>query len=194
MADETALEPEQEELLAALVEAHRAVPRDKRRKFYFGTAQGNPNNLHHPGLPNGGDKISLGDLEVLDHMGYIGLKERTLRGTYDFDVMPQGFTHYARAKQHHGQQLTRIEAEVRSFLSADRIRRDYPEAFRKWSEAEALLWDADSEQQLTTIGHLCREALQEFAATLANRYGITNVPEDKAKTVARIRAVLNQRG
>src|SRR4029450_3827707 len=49
------------------------------------------------------------------------------------------------------------------------------------------LWGADSEQQYTTIGHHCREAMQEFADALIKRHGPSNVEPDKAKTVARVR-------
>jgi hypothetical protein len=44
---------------------------------------------------------------------------------------------------------------------------------------------------MTTIGHLCREAIQEFATTLINQYQPPDVDIDKAHTVARIKAVLN---
>ena len=43
----------------------------------------------------------------------------------------------------------------------------YPDAWDKWSRASQLLWAADSNRQLTTIGHLCPEAVQDFAQQLA---------------------------
>jgi hypothetical protein len=64
-------------------------------------------------------------------------------------------------------------------------------AYQKWLQAESILWSSDSEQQLTSIGHLCREALQEFATALVDHYQPPNVDSDKAHTVARLKAILN---
>ena len=41
------------------------------------------------------------------------------------------------------------------------------------------------------IGHLAREAMQEFAASLAALHPNVIVDSDRAKTVSRIRAILN---
>jgi hypothetical protein len=65
-------------------------------------------------------------------------------------------------------------------------------AYQKWTQAETLLWASDSQEQLTTIGHLCREAMQEFTTSLCAAHGVT--PSDPAKTVARVRAVLKEAG
>ena len=48
--------------------------------------------------------------------------------------------------------------------------------------------------QLTTIGHLCREAMQEFATSLCAAHNATPAEPDPAKTVARVRAVLKHEG
>lgn len=57
-------------------------------------------------------------------------------------------------------------------------------------EAESLLYAEDTENTLTTIGHLLREAMQEFASALVDRFKPPRVDSDKAKTVSRIKAVL----
>lgn len=54
-----------------------------------------------------------------------------------------------------------------------------------------MLWGNDSQNQLTMIGHLCREAMQKFATALVDQYQLSNVDKDKAHTVARLKAVLN---
>ena len=46
---------------------------------------------------------------------------------------------------------------------------------------------------MTRIGHTCREALQAFASSLAERSGVPDMPSNPAKTVDRIKAVLNAR-
>jgi len=79
-------------------------------------------------------------------------------------------------------------------LAAHEFKLRYPDAYDKWASAEDLLWKTDSEQQLTTIGHLCREAVQKFATALVAHYQPSNVTEDKAKTIARVKAVLDMQG
>lgn len=92
-----------------------------------------------------------------------------------------------------GEPMQRIESLIKTFLSSDHFQKEYPHAFQKWMEAESKLWASDSPEQFTTIGHLCREALQEFATELVERNRPLNVDENKAHDVTRIKAVLNQR-
>jgi len=56
-----------------------------------------------------------------------------------------------------------------------------------------LLWGEDSEQELSTIGHKCREATQEFATALLELHGVQDATPDKAKTRDRFSAVVNSR-
>jgi hypothetical protein len=78
-------------------------------------------------------------------------------------------------------------------LEVEPFRQKYPEAYQKWAEADRVLWSSDSEGQLTTIGHLCTEAMQEFAAALVERYRPPDADANKEHTVARVRAVLHHR-
>jgi len=82
---------------------------------------------------------------------------------------------------------------VRQYLDADRFQRRYPEAYGKWAEAEELLWSSESESQFTTIGHLCREAMQEFAGALVRQHQMHDADPDKAHTIARIRCLLDSK-
>ena len=79
-----------------------------------------------------------------------------------------------------------------SALAPD-FQRKYPTGYQKWSQAEKLLGQTDTEQQLTTIGHLCREAIQGFSEALVDHHKPPNVTDDKAKSVARVRAILEMR-
>ena len=56
-----------------------------------------------------------------------------------------------------------------------------------------LLWGEDSESELSTIGHKCREAMQEFATALLAIHAIDDANPDKAKTRDRFSAVVNRR-
>jgi len=118
-------------------------------------------------------------------LGYVS------KGTLNFDVTPLGFRYYEYLKDRSGKPVERVEPTVKSYLASIDFQRKYPEAFRKWTSAENLLWKTDTEQQSTTIGHLCRESVQEFANVLVDRFELPNVTADKSKTVARLRAVLD---
>ena len=69
----------------------------------------------------------------------------------------------------------------------------YPKVYKKWEEAANMLWGSDSDQRHTTIGHLCREAMQEFTTALVEKYNPVDVDEDKAHTVSRMRSVLKSK-
>lgn len=113
------------------------------------------------------------------------------RGGIDgFGINPEGFAYYTYLKQRDGQPVQKVESSLRAYIEADRFRQKYPKAYQKWKDAEAMLWDTDSERQLTTIGHLCREALQEFAATLVDLHQPPDVQPDETETVARLKAII----
>jgi hypothetical protein len=89
-----------------------------------------------------------------------------------------------------GEAHQRVEVNIKSYVDADGFRAKYRAAHMKWAEAEELLWAVDNERQLTTIGHLCREAMQEFVTALVERFAPPNAERDRQKIIARLRAVL----
>jgi hypothetical protein len=184
------LEPEQEELLCRLVEAALSV-KEKRQPFIETkeARQDYLTTLLHEGLRGASTGVFMGDMEAL-------VNARLLASSYIsgntrvFYVTPEGFRYYRELKQRLGEPVERVETETRKYLDGDRFRAAYPAAYKKWSDAEALLWDAEAKDQLTTVGHLCREAMQEFAAVLVRHYQPPNVNQDPTHTVARVRSVL----
>jgi hypothetical protein len=130
--------------------------------------------------------VSLGDIDALKNEGFINVSR-----AQSFDITPRGFAYYRFLQQQRGAPSERIEVEMRRYIDSAQFGASYPEAYRKWLGAEELLWAADSHQQLTTIGHLCREAMQDFAGALIQRYRPPNAEPDRAKTVARVRAVFH---
>lgn len=182
------LEPEQEELFSSIVEAVRNTPREERQKFLvIQTMDGD--FLLHPGIKKDENRIYHGDVEELGRQGLLAIGFDS-RGTPNFDVTSLGFRYYEHLKRKKGEPVQRVETTMRKYLNYPGFRDKYPEAFTKWSSAEDLLWQTDTQQQLTTIGHLCREALQGFTTILVERYSPPDVNTDKTKTVARLKAVL----
>jgi len=183
-----ALEPEQKDFLCLVVEASRNIPLARRAKFYLCETAGGEDFLIHPSLPDFKPDADRGDIEILHRVGL-------LLATYDgrsltFDVSPDGFRYYEYLKSTNNQPVRRVESEVAKHLEAQGFQNQYPLAFSKWREAESLLWSSDSDKQLTTAGHLCREAMQGFATALVDRFKPPNVDQDKAHDISRLKSVL----
>jgi len=190
----TQLEQEQEDLLSMLVEAHRNVLREQRKPFSIQQFDELFDfELSHKGLPNGKINAYPGDIKTLARERLISVNNGYNEVSDDFDITPQGFAYYKQMKLRDSQPLQRIDTSLRKYLESDLFQQKYSKAYLKWKGAEALLWDSDSERQLTTIGHLCREAIQEFATSLVESYQPPNVDTNKAHDIARIKAVINFR-
>lgn len=185
------LETDQETLLETLVEALRRVPSDGREAFIAGEMEQGPGILHHPGLLESDRTCHMGDIEILIAQRLLQPVGRS-KGIVRFDVAPLGFRYYAYARSKQGQPLHEAEQTILSYLDGQSFQKSYGLAYSKWTDAAQLLWSSQPEPQFTNIGHLCREATQEFAETLAKRYGVEVPKQGKSKTAARLRAVLDK--
>ena len=188
------LEPEHEELLALLVEATRAVPRHERHPFLLAKTMGGQ-FLIHDALP-GRPQVSEGDLKDLAEAGLLrrGIGSK---GTANYEVRPRGFSYYDQLKRQQAGQVERTEQDVRRYLDSTVIPDVYQAALAKWRRADGLLWSADTEDQLTNIGHVCRETMQEFAQALVGKVRLPDaesIPRDPQKTVDRVRRCIKHLG
>jgi len=191
MVNAPKLEATQEDVLCMVVEASRRVAATDRQKFYaIGSFGGT--TLQHPGLGSEAVPIYEGDIETLGRMGLLFVSDRQ-RDVLTFDVSPRGFEVYGELKRRKGESVERIESEVRRFLDSTEFAARYPLAQKKWSQAESLLWDSNSNGDFTTIGHLTREAMQEFADALVRQICPTEAVGSKTEVIKRIRTVLNER-
>jgi hypothetical protein len=189
---ESVLERTEEKLLIELVEAERSLPRNERQYFYVAHTIGPPGvELIHPAIPRQSPRIFEGDLRTLGSYGLISIVSYDRNGIESFHITNDGFRMYDQIMKRLRHPTERIQAIIKEYLESGRFRTSYPNAYAKWAQAENLLWTDDSVSVLTTIGHLIREAMQEFAETLVNRYNPQGCTSDKSKTVARIRAVIN---
>ncbi|MEQ8765158.1 MAG: hypothetical protein RL885_14590 [Planctomycetota bacterium] len=190
MYEDLILEEPQRDLLVALVEAERSIPRERRGKFFVSSYVGEPMHLFIPS--NGGPKVrgSLRDAEDLAARGFLSQSFGS-RGTPQFWVAPEGFAYYQHMRSSNTPMET-VEQVLRSHLSSSEFQTAFPRAYRKWADAETLLWSSESLAQLTTIGHLCREAMQEFASALAARRGVPAAAA--SQTVQNVRASFEAHG
>lgn len=178
----------QKDLLLELVKAEHAVSQGERRKFVVVGSHGQTAILH-AGLP-GNLQANIGDIESLGDAQLLRLGHRA-SGGMTFSITPLGFKYSQWLREVSGEPVQRVTNETRTYLESEVFKRRYPAAYEKWAQAEAALWGEDSASQLTTIGHLCREALQEFTSVIVERVQPPNVNTEKSLTVTRMRAVLD---
>ncbi len=188
MFDEIFLEKEHKELLMRIVEAARRVPREARSAFLL-THTGNPDMLIHPRLPDTRLAVYPGDLKALAEAGLLRVSH-SRGGSPFYDVNPLGFEYYRWLKTQSGEPVREAEAAMRLHLDSEGFRGRHPETYDKWVQAQSLLWGSESQSQLTTVGHLCREAMQLFASDLVAAAGPPGVDTDPSHVVARMRSVL----
>jgi hypothetical protein len=183
------LEDEQHELLAKFVEAHRSTPQERRGAFIASQIHNQPQaTFLHSRVHGLSFQGSMSDAEILADAGFL----RMSYGSGDnvtISVLPQGIEVYQK-KKGSSPPLDTMSADFHKFIFSVEFRTIHPAAFAKWERAAELLWAADSAQHLTTIGHLCREALQEFAASLAREHRVDVSTIEPAKTVARLQKIV----
>jgi hypothetical protein len=186
------LENEQKKLLAKFVEAHLNAPPEARGVFLASESMGDPQaRFLHSRVTSLGFKGSLADAEVLARAGMLQ-KSWGSRGTPTFYVLPEGIQAYRQIKTE-GSFVQKVQEDILDFLSDASFEKKHPTAYAKWTQAARLLRSADSNDLLTTVGHLCREAQQAFAQSLAAQHRVDVSTTDSAKTVARLKAVIEAR-
>ena len=182
------LDEEQQQFFVRLFEAAREVPRP-HRKWYLACTSGG-DFLHGPG------KLGLvlaTDLYAFEDEGLIRVVDRPAKGELEFVLSGSAAEFYAAVKARSGEALARTESEMRSLLDAAAFRESYPRGYARWSEAEGLLWTADSDRDFTTVGHKSREALQEFATEVVQRFNPPQVDPDPSKVNRRLGAAIAER-
>jgi hypothetical protein len=185
------LEPELQELLATMVEHLRNTPRTERGKFLVLKTLGSTSlfNLSSHQLNR---EVYEGDVEALANAGLLTVSYNR-QGEELYDVSQQGYRYYEELQRRKGAPVERISSNLRNYLNAQGFLDEHRTSYSKWVEAEEILWGGDSSQRLTTIGHLCREAMQAFASEIVGKYKPEQVDPDITHVVGRIRAVLDDR-
>lgn len=124
MIDQIPLQQEQRDLLTALVEASRNVPRDQREEFIYVRTLGS-SDVQHPGLPGWQLPVYQGDLDVLAAEGLLNVTAPQ-RGVLLFDVAPRGFELYEELRQHATTPARQVEEHLMRYLDSDAFQRSYP--------------------------------------------------------------------
>ena len=182
-------EEEQEQLFCTIVEAARNVPREKRQEFSIARDTEGA-YLQHPGLPEGEIKFYSPDLQILSGYGLISITDSNRYGIARIDVHPRGYLYYKYLKERSGEPVEHIEEAVRRCIDSHDFQKEYPKAYEKWAEAENLLWKTDTSKQLTTIGHKCRETIQEFMDILYTQIKPPGEQIPKVSTKKRLKKII----
>jgi hypothetical protein len=190
--EDVMLEPEQEQLLAALVEARRNVPRETGLDFLFSESMDGGVIIHDGFQGTTNYPACRGDLDALANEGLISVLSGDRYG-FRFAIAPQGVKYYEYIKAKAGQPIERTEDYVRTYNDAEDFQLRHPQSYELWSRAETLLWKADTDKEITNIGHICREASQAFATELVNYYQPADVDKDLARVKNRMLAVIELR-
>jgi hypothetical protein len=115
-------------------------------------------------------------------------------GSKRYTILPIGFKYYEWLMKQQGKPVERIEQQTFRYLEFEDFRKQYHIAYRKLKGAEERLWTAEKEEHFTTIGHLCREIMQEFADRLyTDVFGKTS-SAPKPSTVRRLREFIEIKG
>lgn len=182
------LETVQKDLLAAMVEAERS---QKEREPFLLIRMSNGAYVHHAGFSQD-ESIYPGDLMTLADYGLLRL-QYTSQGNEMYDVTAPGRQYYEWMRQQQGEAIERVEDEVRRLLDRGTFPERHAVAYRRWADAEASLWGAETLATFTEIGHACREAVQQLVTDLVEKHHPADVNPDPQKTVDRLRAVIGSR-
>lgn len=188
--DHIILEPEQQDLFIMMVEMIRSEPRENRSPMIEANSFDGTCLI----MPKGEIKgYAHGDPDALAYAGLLSMDYGS-SGSKRYTISPIGFKYYEWLMKQQGKPVDRIEQQTFRYLEFEDFRKQYHIAYRKLKEAEERLWAADKEEHFTTIGHLCRKVMQEFADRLYTDVLGKSSSDPKPSTVKRLREIIEIKG
>jgi len=181
---------DQLQLFKDLCEAYYAGPRDKRHEFMAMKVGGLKRVIQGNGVNRGNDFLWEDLVALMDENLF--QYQITSHG-FNFVPSPRGRQFYELLMTQAGEQPDQIEDHVWHYFDSQAFERAFPITYGKWREASELVWGSESPRDFSTIGLLCREAMQEFSGELIAKYNVEGATEDKALTRERFSAVVNAR-
>jgi hypothetical protein len=184
---------EQMDLLAKLVEAARKVPR-VRQQFLLSSVDamgpiGSEDYVQGGGLP---ERVQVlgNDVWTLDQEGFLDAQWYD-DGNARFTLNETAFRYYEEFLSKHSEEpAAAVEEEVHRYIDQPDFRERYGPAYERLAAAHQMLWQANPQTDLTTIGHKLREAIQQFATSMVEIHQPPEVDPDPAKAKSRLRAVI----
>lgn len=189
------LEDEQKELFIRIVETMKQISRENRGSMIESSTNDGTGLIMPTKKPGQSDikGFARGDLDILAEEGLLRL-EFTSKGNKRFTLRPISYIYYEWLMKQQGKPVERIEKSVLKYIELDAFKTTYIEAYKKLKLAEEKLWESDSQEHFTTIGHNCREAMQEFADKLYEGVFGNESVDPKPSTVKRLREIIEIKG
>ena len=119
---------------------------------------------------------------------YAGIDERIEQGSAE--ITQRGFDALDELERVAPSLFHAMETQVLGYLGEAEFAERYSAAFAKLRQATELLTGDDAATRASQVGHLCREAAQEFADALIAPYAPPDPPALKTAVTPRVRAVL----
>lgn len=189
---EETFEPSQIELFRDLAEAFFGVPRDKRDRFMVLKVSGGT-HIQGNGLLRSSPRVVYDDIMELARYGLLDVDYMTNGSGINVNISSEGRRIYQELMTNTAEATDQIEEHVWRYFNAPEFGQQFPRTFTKWRDAIDYVWGSESERDFSTIGHICREAMQEFATELIATYHVEGASQDPAKTRDRFSAVVNTR-
>lgn len=192
--DHIILEKEQKDLFIRIVETMKNIPRENRGAMIEANAGGETYLIMPTEKPGQADieGFARGDLDIIAETGLMRA-EMTKSGGKRFNLRPQAYLYYEWLMKQQGKPVERIQQNIFRYFEFEDFRKQYGSTYRKIKEAEELLLSADKEEQFTTIGHLCREAVQDFADELYRQVFKEEFDEPIERTNNRIEKIISEK-
>jgi hypothetical protein len=182
------LQADHAKLLCTFVEATRNSPTKEVFMALHPCSGETLGSVMHGGLPDRHISVYYGDVEELADLGLLSVRHMG-QYQFNFDVSTYGLDVYEEIRAQTDEPAGALEEQMVTYLESADFDTRNPGAYGKWLEAEKALWSKKGSSRSTEIGHLCREAMQEFASGLVQRLQIEADP-NRAHVIARMRAVL----
>ncbi len=182
---------QQDELLFNLVQAARCLDLTEPTEFLFVDRRSSHADPHvtHPCLPTGQVKAKLSDVETLIRKGLLRPTKTTGKGL-SFEIDPRGFEIYRQEPKADRRAVPRMGISARAHMDGSSFEQNYPIAYDKWAQAEALLPAVDPTPTGLTIYQLCNDALMAFAGYLEVKFDLGDVRRVDSPAHERIGVVL----
>jgi hypothetical protein len=186
-----ALDQEQLDLFTELVEAYMRAPREHDRRFMAVRIRLGKAHIQGNGILR--EDVPWEDIEALVEQELFRYEWMTNTHGLNFTPSPRGKEFYRELMASTAEQTDQVEEHVWRYFDSQAFRQQFPTTYTKWSEASDLAWGSETQGDLSKIGHVCREAMQEFATELIAKYEVQGAEQDPALTRRRFSAVVNAR-
>jgi hypothetical protein len=182
------LDNEQKQIFINFIDSFKDIVRDNRYKFVASHLSDDTTLIGHPLKPDSDITLYKIDFEALCRSKLFDCYDFNNPNEMQFIITHEAFNVYELLKNEKLTPLQRIENDTLDYIKSQCFIKKYPKAYQKWQMAEELFLKETKNKNLTTIGHLCRETLQEFADELLLHKSIES-EFSKSKIISKIKSV-----